>query len=239
MMVFLTLAAALLPTFFLVRYFVRNDAYPEPTPLIALAFLLGVIIVAPVAWVEYQIRPLVDSFADPYARGSLRALLVAALPEEGIKFLVVAGICSRWKAFNEPMDGVVYGATASLGFATLENLLFAMHGGLGVTLVRALTAVPAHACFGAIMGYGIARALFSSQPKLRNLFWALLAPLLLHALYDMPLLIVDAVGRDQVGLGEIALAVLTVPGVVIGSIAWLYQRLRTLRTEQLGLPAAG
>ena len=30
----------------------------------------------------------------------------------------------REKEFNEPMDGIVYGVTASLGFATLENIDF-------------------------------------------------------------------------------------------------------------------
>ena len=28
------------------------------------------------------------------------------------------------KDFNEPIDGVVYGITSSLGFATLENLYY-------------------------------------------------------------------------------------------------------------------
>ena len=30
----------------------------------------------------------------------------------------------KMKDFNEPIDGVVYGITASLGFATLENLYY-------------------------------------------------------------------------------------------------------------------
>ena len=57
------------------------------------------------------------------------------------------------KEFDELMDGIVYGAVASLGFATLENIMYCIDGGLSVVAIRALTAVPAHASFGAIMGY--------------------------------------------------------------------------------------
>ena len=37
-------------------------------------------------------------------------------------FLVLYYFILREKEFNEPMDGIVYGVTASLGFATLENI---------------------------------------------------------------------------------------------------------------------
>ena len=30
----------------------------------------------------------------------------------------------KMKDFNEPMDGIVYGVCASLGFATLENIYY-------------------------------------------------------------------------------------------------------------------
>ena len=93
------------------------------------------------------------------------------------------------------MDGVVYGAVASLGFATIENLLYCASGDLGTALGRAFTAVPAHAAFGAIMGYTFARRHFAGQSN--GLFGpALWLPVLLHGVYDWMLFIVAGVATE-------------------------------------------
>jgi RsiW-degrading membrane proteinase PrsW (M82 family) len=232
-MVLLSLAAALLPSIWLIRYLIRSDAFPEPPRLILTAFALGVGIVLPVAFTAAQAHSLLDVGADPYLYALRRAFLTAAFPEEAFKFLIVAGICTRWAHFEDVMDGVVYGIATSLGFAAFENVLFVLDGGIGVAVIRSLTAMPAHAAFGAIMGYGVARAFLASPPRLSAMFWAFAAPLLLHGVYDSPMLIVEAVGPENVGLGEIAMAAITVPSVVIGSLAWIYARLNTLRTAEL------
>src|SRR4029450_10832400 len=79
--------------------------------------------------------------------------------------------------FDEPLDGVVYGVAVALGFATLENFLFVARLGLGVAWMRALFAVPAHALFGATMGYYAGRAKFDQGGKLwRDRAFCLLAP---------------------------------------------------------------
>ena len=83
----------------------------------------------------------------------------------------------HWDEFDEPLDGVVYGVAVALGFATLENLLFVARLGLGVAWMRALFAVPAHALFGATMGYYAGRAKFDRGGKLwRDRALCLLAP---------------------------------------------------------------
>ena len=52
-------------------------------------------------------------------------------------------------------DGIVYAVMIGMGFATLENIIYASRFGLETTLFRAFTAVPAHGVFAAIMGYYI------------------------------------------------------------------------------------
>jgi RsiW-degrading membrane proteinase PrsW (M82 family) len=70
------------------------------------------------------------------------------------------------------MDGVVYGAVASLGFATLENILYVTPNGFAVAAARAFTAVPGHALLGVIMGYYVGRAKFHSNEQQRaNRAW--------------------------------------------------------------------
>ena len=91
----------------------------------------------------------------------MKAVLGAAIPEELFKFLVLRWYVWRKPHFDEPLDGVVYGATASLGFATLENILYVGSHGLEMAVLRALTAVPGHAFTGVVMGAFLGRARFA------------------------------------------------------------------------------
>ena len=94
------------------------------------------------------------------------------------------------KDFNEPIDGIVYGVCASLGFATLENfyyvyLLADYYETSSVTLafLRSFSAVPAHAVFGIFMGYFFMR--YSFIKKRDNLFFAFIIPFVLHGCYNL------------------------------------------------------
>ena len=55
------------------------------------------------------------------------SFLTAAWVEELLKFLVLYFIVLRRSEFNEPMDGIVYGVTVSLGFATYENYSYVFY----------------------------------------------------------------------------------------------------------------
>jgi RsiW-degrading membrane proteinase PrsW (M82 family) len=48
----------------------------------------------------------------------------------------------------------------SMGFAAFENILYVFQGGFKVALLRAFTAIPAHATFGVIMGYYMGKSKF-------------------------------------------------------------------------------
>ena len=115
-----------------------------------------------------QCHPGACSSVTPFSKPSLSCrirccevcsprLFVAAIPEEFVKLAILVGYNMRHHAFDEPMDGIVYGVVASLGFATLENMLFVFEGGISVAVSRAFTAVPLHAFVGAIMGYYVGR----------------------------------------------------------------------------------
>ena len=82
---------------------------------------------------------------NPLMIGFVNAFFGASIPEESFKYLVLTRYAMRRSSFDEPMDGLVYGVAASLGFATFENILYVSGGGLGVAVLRALTAVPLHA----------------------------------------------------------------------------------------------
>ena len=51
----------------------------------------------------------------------------AAFVEEFFKACVIIFYCTRKTAFDEPMDGVIYGIVASLGFAAYENIDYVLY----------------------------------------------------------------------------------------------------------------
>jgi RsiW-degrading membrane proteinase PrsW (M82 family) len=70
-----------------------------------------------------------------------------------------------------------------MGFAMVENLIYVFQGGLEVALIRAFTAVPAHATFGILMGYFMGKAKFNGKRIADNLIGLALA-VLFHGTYD-------------------------------------------------------
>ena len=115
--------------------------------------------------------------------------IVVAVSEEGFKYLLMKARTWNSPEFNFQFDGVVYAVFVSLGFALWENISYVFMYGLGTALVRAVTAVPGHACFGVFMGawYGLAKKYDSyrmpSQSKACRVV-ALLSSILLHGCYD-------------------------------------------------------
>lgn len=216
----LAITGAVIPSLLLIWYFYRRDVNPEPKRVLLITFFLGVLTVIPVLLLAIPGAILMHlTVSNGPLRALITAFVLAALIEEFFKFLVVGGYCSRHREFDEPMDGLVYGAIASLGFATLENIMYVSADGLGTALPRALTAVPSHAFLGAIMGYYVARARFGPSTQ-RGTSWllALAVPVLLHGLYDFPLMLVDELtdgGNNADQLSVLAVALLAVPFMVL------------------------
>src|SRR5690606_34909890 len=101
------------------------------------------------------------------------------------------------KEFDEPFDGIVYAVMVSLGFAATENIAYVVQGGYEVALLRAFTAVPAHATFGIMMGYYMGKAKFSLRRQQLNLLGLFLATLF-HGAYDF-FLFVDFIPGVWIG----------------------------------------
>jgi RsiW-degrading membrane proteinase PrsW (M82 family) len=230
---------AILPALLLLHYFYKRDVHPEPRGVLFKTFLLGILAVIPVMVVALPAMWLAPVGWHPVLLGLYMAFVCAAIPEEYFKFLVVTRYSARHPAFDEPMDGVVYGATASLGFATAENILYVLQGGWTLAIARGLTAVPCHACLGAILGYFVGQARF--RPHSGIAAWhGYLVAVLLHGLYDFPLLTILQM-ESQGMLGEEApwndaLAgglLLTFLFVFVGVIMWTRRIVRRLHNEQM------
>jgi RsiW-degrading membrane proteinase PrsW (M82 family) len=233
----LTAASAVVPSLLLIWYFWARDLQPEPGRVLAATFGLGVGAVVPVLMVELPLATLIKQIGDPYVRGSVEGFVGAAAPEEAFKLLVLLAYCERHPAFDEPMDGIVYGAIASLGFATLENVLYVGGGGLGTAVLRAVTAVPGHAFWGAILGYFVGQAKFFPAHRGRLVVAGYLLATALHGIYDAPLMIHNALEKQHQAGGASQVLLLGTVAALVFSWVFVVRRVRRLRVDQLHVMA--
>jgi RsiW-degrading membrane proteinase PrsW (M82 family) len=188
----LTVIVAAAPSLFLLTFFYLKDRYErEPLQHILMAFGLGLyamiaahgIASTAETWVPREWLIMGGEPAKLFD-----AFVLSGFVEEMAKWVVLVAAIYHWDEFDEPLDGVVYGVAVALGFATLENVLFVARLGLRVAWMRALFAVPAHALFGATMGYYAGRAKFDRGGKLwRDRALCLFAPTVFHGSYDYAL----------------------------------------------------
>lgn len=179
------LSLALAPGIAIAIYIYLKDRHErEPIKLLLMSFFYGIlstIITLLISW------PLIKSVSiDPTSITDqfINAFFLVALVEEFSKFLFVRFILYNNKNFNEPFDGIVYALMVSMGFATLENVLYTFQYGVTTGVLRMFTAVPAHATFGILMGYFLGLAKFTHRRELYYAFLALLVATLFHGAYD-------------------------------------------------------
>lgn len=187
------------PTFLLGAYIYNKDIYEkESTKLLTRLFLAGILSTFLTLFISYLMETIFPFFAsdtNTYLYYSLGELFIyvfvgIALVEEFSKWIFVKKIAWKNKEFNYLYDAIVYSVFVSLGFATLENVLYVLTNSTAFTVIlRAILAVPSHAFNGVFMGYylGLAKAYdINNQNKLskKNLILSLVIPILSHGIYD-------------------------------------------------------
>ena len=177
---------ALLPTVVIVVYIMKFDRYnPEPIGLLVKLFLAGCVSVIPAIILERMVPENYYSYTTLF----IYCLTGVALIEEGVKYFFVRLLGYRHEAFDEIYDGIIYCVMVSLGFATVENVLYVFSYGTAVAITRMLTAVPAHAIFATSMGYYMGKAKAYPQTRMLNTILSVAVPVLLHGIYDFVLFI--------------------------------------------------
>jgi len=183
------LLATILPSILIILFFVYSDRFKEPRSEILKVFFYGILITIP----AYFLNTYLDAFWYNNFRvseGLISSFLTAAPVEEGLKLSILYFFVYKMKDFNEPIDGIVYGVTASLGFATLENFYYIYlladyfeTSSMSLAILRSFSAVPAHAVFGVFMGYFFMKYTFIKRGD--NLFFAFAIPFVLHGCYNL------------------------------------------------------
>jgi protease PrsW len=179
------IALALAPGTAIALYIYLKDHHErEPLTLLLISFLYGALSTVITLFVSYPINAFLLTKPDDVVSQFINAFFKVALLEEASKFIFVRFILYRNSNFNEPFDGIVYAVMVSMGFATLENVMYVYEYGLVTGLLRMFTAVPAHAVFGIMMGYYLGRAKFTLGREIAYSLLALVVPTLFHGAYD-------------------------------------------------------
>lgn len=185
-MSFITLLSlALAPGVAIGLYIYLKDRHErEPVALLLVSFFYGAVSTLVTLGISYPVHALILTHEENVVDQFYNAFFKVALIEEFSKFIFVRFILYYNKNFNEPFDGIVYAVMVSMGFATLENVIYVFQYGWPTGVMRMFTAVPAHATFAILMGYFLGKAKFTYNKGIYFSVLALLAATLFHGSYD-------------------------------------------------------
>lgn len=181
------IALAIAPGFAICLFIFHRDAYNrEPKLNLIVSFILGCVSIIPAFFIETALQKYTNT-----TLGStlISAFIVVALTEELCKFIPLRLYSYNRRTFDEPLDGIVYAVVVSMGFATVENILYvlsnAQYGrGYQIALMRMFLSVPAHATFGVLMGYYVGKAKFEPGKRILLMFLGLFWATFFHGTYD-------------------------------------------------------
>ena len=187
----LLMAAAIPPLYLVYKIYKMDSVEREPVGLLVRLLIGGGLITFVAAFLE-SVFSFLYSFPglSYWTAEIIENFFVIAIAEELCKFAVLRFLTWKSPEFNFTFDGIVYAVVVSLGSALVENIMYVTMFGMQVALVRAFTAIVAHAVFGAMMGsyYGQARreANAGREGTARSLQrQGILMAVFLHGAYDL------------------------------------------------------
>ena len=183
-----------LPVVLLATFIYMKDKNKEPSKLLLKLFLGGFLSVMITLVLSLMLEIFIPLFRLDTDKLNLielvfYAFINVALVEEFSKWIITYNFSYNDNNLDEVYDMIVYSVFVALGFAFVENVLYVFEGGIGTGIIRALLAVPGHACDGAIMGYYLGLSKLSEinkndKLKKKNILLSVLIPTLMHGIYD-------------------------------------------------------
>lgn len=179
---------------FLMWIYFKDKYEKEPIKFLAKLFFIGVLISIPAIAIEDLLLKV--NINNEYLNLSYVAFIVAASTEEILKYIVLIAYALKSKYYTEKLDGIVYSIFITLGFATVENIIYIFYENylslLEIGLSRAIIAIPGHIMFAIAMGYYLSMYKFNSKNKNEkkiNLLKIIFIPIILHGVFDFILMI--------------------------------------------------
>ena len=195
----LLLFISIIPIILILLVVYNKDKNKEPIALLLKLFLSGIIscfLVLIISDLLSKYVPFMTLNTKDYDFWNtlLYAFIGVAFIEELCKWFMVYVIGYNNKEFDEIYDIIVYSVFVSLGFAFFENIVYVFsNNDLKTALLRAISAIPGHACNSVFMGYYLSLAKqytyreqkdYTRQYKL----FSILVPTAMHGIYDFCLM---------------------------------------------------
>src|SRR3979409_2071514 len=153
--------AAVAPALLILWLVIAAGEHPGPPSKVWTAFLLGAASISLLGVARAPFASISAAFENPWLAQALHSIFGVAAPEETVKILVIVAVAARRRPFADPMDTVIYGAAAGLGFAAYENLAYLwQHPEIwrSLAVLRSGLTVPFHGALGIIAGAYLAIA---------------------------------------------------------------------------------
>lgn len=191
----LMITLAILPSLIIaILLYLSDKKEREPIGELIKAFFLGIVSIIITLGVSYifDITKIDVDNLDMMGL-AIYSFISIALIEETSKWLMAHIFVRKNHNFNYMYDGIMYFSYVSLGFATVENILYIASSGLQAALVRSVTTVPAHVFFAMASGYYYTLAVKekfknNNQLKIRYYILSIIMPIFLHGFFDFCLL---------------------------------------------------
>ena len=215
------LLPVMLPIIFWAAYHYHKDRHlPEPPGNLVVCFGLGLLAAAISKGLYLSLDPLglrydAIALAEDNTWGLLAYSMLAIGPiEELAKMLPFLIVVIRFRAFDEPLDGLVYASFIGLGYATAENFSYLDYLAPFEAAARGFAGPVVHILFASIWAYWISKARLTHKAIGRAAVAGFVLASFLHGFYDFLVLLQP-------------FAALPVAAALIAAI-WIW-RLRVLR----------
>jgi protease PrsW len=210
----------------LVVFYLQDRVEPEPKVNVLGVFLLGALLARAVG------QPVIEDLfrVQEWASDSLwlkigAGILIVGAVQEFLKYAAVRYTIFRSPEFDEHIDGIIYGAAAGLGYATMLNISYVVGSGgvdLGIGAVRIAVTALAHASFAGLTGYFLGRAKFANMGPL----WLPAGLLLASILNGVVITALGAISRSGLQTTPIRglILVSVIAAVTFGVLFWVMRR---------------
>lgn len=179
------------PVFFWAAYHYYKDRHlPEPVGNLFVCFGLGIASFY-LGKLMYQGLDLIGLRFDAFVLAEtsraglfMYAVLVIGVIEELAKLIPFLLVVLRFKAFDEPVDGIIYASFIALGFAMVENIQYLQYLKGSLAIARGFAGPLVHIMFASIWAFHIGSASLRERKLLFVVLGYLALAALLHGVYD-------------------------------------------------------
>ncbi len=217
----LLILPVVVPILFWAAYHYHQDRHlPEPAGNLLLCFGLGILAAGVSQGIYLGLEPFglrLDAVALADENGAALfayAMLAIGPIEEFAKLLPFLAVVIHLKAFDEPLDGIIYASFIALGYSAVENYHYLDFLSGTEAVARGFAGPVIHILFASIWGHWITQARLAQRTILRPALFGFLLAAGLHGLYDFMVL------RHPVSALPIAAAMI--------AVIWVW-RLRLMR----------